>query len=259
MNFIAEEQNCFVVYPAQRNDANHAKCWNWFRTADQQRGDGEPSLIAGITRQVMHDYSVDPAARLCWRAVGRSGGGCRHGGNIQRSLRSDRCAFWSRLRRRHRSSIGVCGHATRRRTGRQCHSRRPDICPDNRFSRRSRHDGASGQRSSGCLSSPRKLRAHKGRCIAGRSPEGMRYTRTIHTDTSGRAILEHWNIHGAGHAWSGGSPAGSYTIRADRTQRRKCCASSLSTALTCPLDVTRLSHQHARLRVRETPGSPCAL
>ena len=60
MNFIAEEQNCFVVYPAQRSDANQSKCWNWFRTADQQRGRGEPSLIAGITRQIMHDYSVDP-------------------------------------------------------------------------------------------------------------------------------------------------------------------------------------------------------
>src|ERR1700719_612395 len=60
MNFIAEEQTCFVVYPAQSSEANQAKCWNWFRTADQRRGRGEPSLVAGITRQIMRDYSVDP-------------------------------------------------------------------------------------------------------------------------------------------------------------------------------------------------------
>jgi hypothetical protein len=60
MNFIAEERTCFVVYPAQHSKANQAKCWNWFRTADQQRGRGEPSLIARITRQIMRDYSVDP-------------------------------------------------------------------------------------------------------------------------------------------------------------------------------------------------------
>ena len=45
----------------------------------------------------------------------------------------------------------------------------------------------------------------------GQVPGGHAYTRTVLSDASGRGMLEHWNIHGAGHAWSGGSPAGSYT------------------------------------------------
>jgi len=60
MNFGAEEHTCFVVYPEQAVAANSSKCWNWFKSGDQKRGRGEPSLIAGITRKLMTDYKIDP-------------------------------------------------------------------------------------------------------------------------------------------------------------------------------------------------------
>jgi poly(3-hydroxybutyrate) depolymerase len=40
---------------------------------------------------------------------------------------------------------------------------------------------------------------------------GHRYTRSTKRDAKGRRIVEHWVIHGAGHAWSGGSSSGSFT------------------------------------------------
>jgi poly(3-hydroxybutyrate) depolymerase len=46
--------------------------------------------------------------------------------------------------------------------------------------------------------------------VEGGEENGRRYTRTIRKDWKGKPTLEHWLVHGAGHAWSGGNPRGSY-------------------------------------------------
>ena len=61
MNFAAETSGCLVVYPEQPQAANASKCWNWFRSGDQIRDQGEPALIAGITWQIMKDQNIDPS------------------------------------------------------------------------------------------------------------------------------------------------------------------------------------------------------
>ncbi|MEZ5863857.1 MAG: hypothetical protein R3D25_07205 [Geminicoccaceae bacterium] len=45
----------------------------------------------------------------------------------------------------------------------------------------------------------------------GRVPNGHAWTRTRHLAPEGRVQAEHWQVHGLGHAWSGGDPSGSHT------------------------------------------------
>lgn len=59
-NAKAEAQGFLVVYPQQSAYYNSALCWNWMAWAQQFRGQGEPSLIAGITSTVKSRYTVDP-------------------------------------------------------------------------------------------------------------------------------------------------------------------------------------------------------
>ena len=49
------------------------------------------------------------------------------------------------------------------------------------------------------------------------------YTRTVTLGENGNAAVEQWVIHGAGHAWSGGSPDGSHTDPKALTHRANWC------------------------------------
>lgn len=208
MNFLAEERNCFVAYPEQSAGANQSKCWNWFRTGDQRRDAGEPSLIAGITRQIMRDHAIDPkrvyvaglsaggaaaailGARYAdlYAAVGiHSGLACGAASDLPSALVAMRQGGGPEAVVDTRSSLPVIVfHGDRDAT----------VHPDN------------GDQ---VLAQSAKAGSAVTKVFRGQVPDGHAYTRTVVTDGSGRVRSEHWNIHGAGHAWSGGSPAGSYT------------------------------------------------
>ncbi|MEA2630096.1 MAG: hypothetical protein QOE66_315, partial [Chloroflexota bacterium] len=44
----------------------------------------------------------------------------------------------------------------------------------------------------------------------GQAAGGRSYTRASYPDVRGQTFVEQWTVHGAGHAWSGGSREGSF-------------------------------------------------
>jgi poly(hydroxyalkanoate) depolymerase family esterase len=218
MNLNAEQHNCFVAYPAQAVSANASKCWNWFRPGDQERGHGEASLIAGITRQVMSDYSIDAeqvyAAGLSagaaaavilaatypdvYAAVGvHSGLACGAASDIPSALAAMRRSQPMGRRRSGRPSLR--GAVSRTVPAIVFHGDHDTtVHPHN-------GDQVVAQLREASDTALQVTVQH------GRVPGGRAYNRTLYYDPRGQVIFEQWVIRGAGHAWSGGSPTGSYT------------------------------------------------
>ncbi|KGT81192.1 PHB depolymerase family esterase [Bradyrhizobium japonicum] len=208
MNFLAEEQNCFVVYPEQPSGANHSKCWNWFRTGDQRRGGGEPSMIAGITRQIMREHAIDPKRVY---VAGLSAGGAAAA--IMGSTYSDLYAavgIHSGLACGAASDLSSAFVAMRQGGGSKAIADGKTSVPTIVF-HGDRDTTVHPKNGDQIIEQSARAKRPTTKVLRGRVPHGHAYTRTVLIDGAGRAISEHWNIDGAGHAWSGGSPAGSYT------------------------------------------------
>jgi poly(hydroxyalkanoate) depolymerase family esterase len=207
MNELAEEQGFLVAYPGQAPSANPSKCWNWFSAADQLRGTGEPSLIAGITRQIMRELAID-ATRVYIAGLSAGGAAAAIMGTAYPDLYAAICVH----------SGLACGaakdltsaFAAMRRGGSPLPegARRP--LPTIVF--HGDHDQTVNPINADQVIAQSKAGMDLHLTIRhGQSPGGISYTRIVQADGSGRPMLEQWMLHEAGHAWSGGSLAGSYT------------------------------------------------
>lgn len=215
MNAIAEEKNCFVVYPAQAQSANQSKCWNWFNALDQQRDQGEPSIIAGITCDIIKTYQID-AHRVF--IAGMSSGGAMsvimantypdlyaavgiHSG-LPYGAAQDLPSALTAMKR------GGVGSATSRASS---HSKEVPIIVFHGDMDKTVHPRNGEHIIAQSLPANSAGSAAQSSIEQGKEPDGRAYKRTIHRDQSGRKVVEHWVVHGSGHAWSGGSSRGSYT------------------------------------------------
>lgn len=216
MNALAEEHTFLVAYPAQAQGANMNKCWNWFEVSDQQRGRGEPSLIAGITCEVVGEHNV-AAGRVY--VAGMSSGGAMaaimgeaypdlyaaigvHSGLPPGAARDLPSAFaaMSQGGSVNGSRGNLAGKHDRIVPAIVFHGDRDTtVHPRNAEHLLARYrDATSGP----------VVQVTKGR---GQVSGGYAYGRDTHRDAGGRVLAEHWTINGLGHAWSGGSRPGSYT------------------------------------------------
>jgi poly(hydroxyalkanoate) depolymerase family esterase len=226
MNRLAETGAFLVVYPGQPSSANISRCWNWFRREDQQRGSGEPALLAGLTRQIMATYHVD--VRRVFVA------GLSAGAAMSVILGATYPDLYAAVGV-HSGLAYAAAHDLATAYAAMQHGGLAPARPESRTS------GATGVLarvvptivfhgdrdltvnavnadhvlSPWIQATDEREPTHRSdqhvRVERGQVPGGYAYTRSIYQDPQGRALMEKWIVHQMGHAWSGGGPRGSYS------------------------------------------------
>lgn len=215
MNALAEEGGFLVAYPGQSRGANASSCWNWFNPRDQLRELGEPAIIAGITREIIAEQNADPSRVY---VAGLSAGGAMAA--VMGATYPDLYAavgVHSGLPYGVANDV-VSAFALMRGEGHAGGLRAPGLfaggssVPMRTIVFHGEADAvvvaSNAARILEARNKPESItQVDEARSSAG----GRRYSRRVTRDADGGALSELWLIRGAGHAWSGGDPEGSFT------------------------------------------------
>lgn len=206
MNELAQAQGFFVLYPAQSKQANPQACWNWFKHTHQQRGRGEPALLAGMTREVMAQQAIDP--RRIYVA------GLSAGGAMAAILAATYPDIYAAVGVHSGLAAGAAGDLpsalAAMKGGRAGSAESVHGVPTIVF-----HGDADATVHP--ANGEHVVKASAGADCAVEtqrvpSAHARASTKRIYRDAgSGRIVAEHWLVHGTAHAWSGGRSQGSYT------------------------------------------------
>ena len=240
MNDAALEQGFFVLYPAQTQNANASRCWNWFMRSHQQRDLGEPAILANMTREVITAYNVDPQRVY---VAGLSAGGAMaailgdaypdlfaavgvHSGLATGSAKDVQSAFAV-------MNSGVSAGGSRSIAADDAPRQTPPTIVFH-GDQDTTVNPANGARVAAVSAAESASEIEQGK-----SENGRNYTKNIYRKSNGQVNTEHWVVHGAAHAWSGGSARGSYTDArgpsASKEMLRFFFAQTLKTALKTAL------------------------
>ena len=211
MNVRAREQGFFVLYPTQSQDGNAQRCWNWFARAHQQRGGGEPALLADMTQSVSKHYAIDLDRVYI---AGLSAGGAM--ADIVASAYPEIYAavgIHSGLPRGAATNVAGAfaamknGEPAARSTAKASGATVPSIV----FHGDADHTVHPNNGEQVIAALLRGVDSSAPDVEQGAASGGRSYTRSVYRANGGYVFAEHWLVQGAGHAWSGGSAKGSYT------------------------------------------------
>ncbi|MGX1305986.1 poly(hydroxyalkanoate) depolymerase family esterase [Amorphus suaedae] len=211
MNAVAEAEGVLVAYPGQPGSANASSCWNWFQPGHQARNAGEPAIIAGITRELMDEFGL---GRDQVFVAGLSAGAAM--AVVMGQTYPDLfAAVGAHSGLPYRAANDVISAFAAMRGQAADRGRSPTETGNFRDPTRTIvfHGSADStvHPSNGEMIAAAVREAGEPSTSHGRSPGGRAYRRSVATGAGGVPVLEHWIVEGAGHAWAGGSAAGSFT------------------------------------------------